>query len=356
MSDPRPRRGFTLIELLVVISIIGVLVALLLPAVQSAREAARRAQCTNNMKQLGLAIHNYESSQRSLPMGNVTSSLAFRCDLNNWYFGHTWMNFIMPHIESSSQYNAINFSLPYNYFAQDTAFGAQVGIFVCPSDGQADVLGPQFISTVQTSYAGSRGLTENLFFSWSQPPDPNAPNLSRCNVIDGEGVFGANIAYTIANITDGTSNTMMVGEASRFVDEPGGSPFNFGNISGAWVGPDWNAPAPTWPNDTRITSGAYTVPRLNAQPDRRGILTDPNNSPCFQNPLGTPQFGFPAGWSTVPACLELGQFGFRSRHPAGANFLFADGSIRFIKNGIAIQTYRALSTRGLRELISGDAL
>src|SRR4051812_20415149 len=107
-----PRRGFTLIELLVVIAIIGVLIALLLPAVQAAREAARRAQCTNNLKQIGLAIHNYEGAQGAFPMGNMTRSRTY--DNCATYWGHTWMNFILPYIESGTQYNAANFSRVYN--------------------------------------------------------------------------------------------------------------------------------------------------------------------------------------------------------------------------------------------------
>src|SRR5271170_6074353 len=112
------RRGFTLIELLVVIAIIAVLIALLLPAVQAAREAARRSQCVNNLKQIGLAIANYESSGGSYPMGTMGHSRPFDGCVTYW--GHTWIAYIMPYLEASNTFNTINFQLNYQYQAQFT--------------------------------------------------------------------------------------------------------------------------------------------------------------------------------------------------------------------------------------------
>ncbi|MDX2039549.1 MAG: DUF1559 domain-containing protein [Isosphaeraceae bacterium] len=339
----RARRGFTLIELLVVIAIIAVLIALLLPAVQAAREAARRAQCTNNLKQIGLAIANYESGQGVYPMGNLTRSRTH--DNCGTYWGHTWLNFILPYMEQGNQYNAANFSRPYNSTFQFTAFRQKVGALICPDDTpNVDLTQVGFIATMQTSYYAMRGITENLWYSWGT--GATAPNAGRCGVIDGEGAFGSNIAYGVAAISDGTSNTIFVGEVSRFANEPGNSPFNFGNVAGAFGGPDWQT-STTWSGDVRPTSGAYAVPRINAK------AVTSNVTQCLTNPFGTPQYGNPVGW--LNTCQGLAQFGFRSHHPGGANFLFGDGSVKFLKETINMPTYHALSTRALGEVISADS-
>jgi prepilin-type N-terminal cleavage/methylation domain-containing protein/prepilin-type processing-associated H-X9-DG protein len=350
---PRPRSGFTLIELLVVIAIIAVLIALLLPAVQAAREAARRAQCINNLKQIGLGIANYESAQGSFPMGAMNATF-----LNPFppykpcqtYFGHTWANYILPYMEEGNQYNAFNFGRPYNSFSNMTGLGIRVPSYTCPSDGEATALPAKYINPAQASYGAVKGVTNSVAFIW----DPGI-NDDRCNVIDSEGVFNYNTSYRIPAVTDGLSNTMFVGETSRFRNEPGGSNFYFNAVDGWWAGPPWTAANSYWPNDSRITGGAFTVPALNAPPDTTGVLDDFNAGPC-SNPFGTVQYAFgnPLGWAVVPQCMNLGQFGFRSFHPGGGNFLMGDGSVRFVKNTINMQTYRALSTKNIGEVISAD--
>jgi prepilin-type N-terminal cleavage/methylation domain-containing protein/prepilin-type processing-associated H-X9-DG protein len=346
-SSPRTSvlaRAFTLIELLVVIAIIAVLIALLLPAVQAAREAARRAQCINNLKQIGLAVYNYESTNSSYPMGNITQSWLENPNCTGIYYGHTAMSYILPYIEGVNQWNAMNFWLPYDTFAQTTAFYTKVSSYLCPDDTTPATLPVNFIATAQTSYAPVRGIRENIF--WSQSP-PNASN--RCGANDSEGLFGANISYRIAEVTDGTSNTMMFGETSRFKEEEGSSShFSFWNVAGAWNGPPWTAAAPAWPGDVRITGGAFVVPVLNSPP----VV---NGGPACQENVSSPHS---LNWAlppTNPPCLYLGQWGFRSRHPGGANFSFADGSVKFIKNSINYLTYRSLGTRSVGEVISSDA-
>jgi prepilin-type N-terminal cleavage/methylation domain-containing protein/prepilin-type processing-associated H-X9-DG protein len=337
-------RGFTLIELLVVIAIIAVLIALLLPAVQAAREAARRAQCVNNLKQIGLAINNYESSNSSYPMGNITQSWFDSQTCTGVHYGHTVMSYILLFIEGSNQWSAINYSLPYNTFAQTTAFYTKVSSYICPSDSTAASLPLEFIATAQTSYAAVRGIRENIF--WTQA-NPSASN--RCGANDSEGLFGANISYRVAEVTDGTSNTMMFGETSRFKEEEGSSShFSFWNVAGAWAGPPWTSATPAWPDDVRITGGAFVVPVLNSPP----VI---NGGPACQENVTAPHS---LNWSLPannPPCLYLGQWGFRSRHPGGANFGFADGSVRFVKNSVNYLVYRALGTRNVGEVISSDA-
>jgi prepilin-type N-terminal cleavage/methylation domain-containing protein/prepilin-type processing-associated H-X9-DG protein len=348
------RRGFTLIELLVVIAIIGVLIALLLPAVQAAREAARRAQCTNNLKQIGLAVLNYEGSFGSLPMGTYYQSVFAPggCTANG-VVGHTWANYIYPYLEQSSVANSINYSLTYrspsNVF---TAFNTNVATLLCPSDTKATKfdLASGFITTVQNSYAGVAGVSELTVFLF------NTRNPERCRSLDSEGVFGRTVSFRISEITDGTSNTLMAGEVSRFRNEPGGSNFNFANVGGRFAGPPWTG-APAW-GDSRPTALAYVTPRLNAN-----ALAGPTNFDGAGRPLcllsTSPLMSDVPNWSNdgnggVP-CKELGQWRFRSQHPGGANFVTCDGSVKFLKQTINLPTYRALGTRDQGEVISSDS-
>jgi len=343
----KTRRGFTLIELLVVIAIIGVLIALLLPAVQAAREAARRSQCSNNLKQMGLAIHNYESAQGSFPMGGLRQDRNFDNCVTDWKF--TWQDYLLPFLEQGTGFNTFNFSRPWNSITQNTAFSTNYNVYFCPSDTKYTQSAAGFVQYVQTSYAAVRGGTENIYYSWGTAT--TQPNANRCGAIDSEGVFGTAIAYRISDITDGTSQTLAVGETSRFLaDSQVSSPFNMANVLGAWGGPG----IPGWANDVRVTGGAYTVPKINSQPDTK------NSGPSIGSTCGgnfaTPQFGNPIGWATIPnPCQNNGQFGFRSNHPGGANFLLCDGSVKFLKATMSTQILQALGSRNLSEVVSGDS-
>ena len=145
------------------------------------------------------------------------------------------------------------------------------------------------------------------------PPDPTAPYYNNCNGDPGDGMFGWQSSVRIAQVTDGTSNTFFFGEVSRFIDEPA-SPFSVGNIA-IWFIDDYSG------KGAIPTSGAYVIPKLNSPPDRTGSVF----SSCFATVV------YPPDWINVTACQTFGQFGFRSLHPGGANFAFADGSVRFIK-------------------------
>jgi prepilin-type N-terminal cleavage/methylation domain-containing protein/prepilin-type processing-associated H-X9-DG protein len=324
------RRGFTLIELLVVIAIIAVLIALLLPAVQSAREAARRIQCTNNMKQMGLALFNYESAMGVFPPAFTAQGRASNCT-QSW--GHTWSNYIMPYLEQGNKYNALNFLSPAGFPPNTSVWEYSVAAYLCPTDTRAEQSRTTFKIT-QISYAAVVGLTECIANNYGTAT--TAQNANLCNTF-----------YSIAQATDGLSNTMFVGETSRFKDEPSASRFNIANIGGSWGGGDLGTPARyTWSGDTRISGGAYVVPRLNspalwAAPT--WIVTSPANGAASTT------------WIDDPRSLTLGQFGFRSTHPGGANFLFGDGSVRFIKDSINITAYRALGTRSQGEVVGADS-
>jgi prepilin-type N-terminal cleavage/methylation domain-containing protein/prepilin-type processing-associated H-X9-DG protein len=340
---PRPRRGrfgFTLIELLVVIAIIAVLIALLLPAVQSAREAARRAQCTNNMKQLGIALHNYHDVVGSFPTSfwrNTKDNLAFNpngpVDNSN---RHSWFSMILPYVEQTNVYNAMNFQLavggptyapdgstqllansgPYNA----TAAMTPINLFMCPSDpaptfsqyARVDQgVGPNNNSGPKLSYAGNFGDNHNDDATWWT--FPNLP-FSRPN---GYGEYNTETGImcrsggttSIRDVTDGTSNTFAAGE-SLFETN------------------DWW----TWPNPNGSTCGTscpICYMRVTQHAGDSGSAIDSRN------------------W-------RVG-FGFRSMHPGIVNFLMCDGSVKAVKCSINRITYRALSTRNLGEVISADS-
>jgi prepilin-type processing-associated H-X9-DG protein/prepilin-type N-terminal cleavage/methylation domain-containing protein len=341
--------AFTLIELLVVIAIIAVLISLLLPAVQSAREAARRAQCVNNLKQLALACHNYESASGVFPMGN----LGYRYPQCDWFnvFGsgallHSTFAFVLPYIEGNNQYNSFNFWRVHSSISNSTAIYTQVKTFVCPSDLEWIQEPPQYIPYIHGSYATNRGQTENIGFNWlpagATAPSPLYPRPQNCNGDEGDGMFGYESSFKISQVTDGLSNTFLFGETSRYVGQPA-SVSNIINIATEFLD-DFSPTDGSGPYSGHPTSGAFVVPKLNAPPDKTGAV----QTACFGNTV------FPPDWITVPACLNYGQYGFHSLHPGGANFAFADGSVKFIKDSVSVPTYRALGTRAGNEVISDD--
>ena len=204
------RRGFTLIELLVVIAIIAVLIALLLPAVQSAREAARRIQCTNNLKQIGLAAHNYASSTDAFPLGisnNPQGSPGAPA------YGSTWSSFgaqamMLPYLEQGPIYQAANFSWG-PWVMNDTVNNAVIASFLCPSDPGAQ--GGAWNTAHTNSYNASYGATTTQLNTWGNNCT-GAPYIGCVVPADSSGVFTYGIAYGFQAITDGTSNTVAFAE------------------------------------------------------------------------------------------------------------------------------------------------
>jgi prepilin-type N-terminal cleavage/methylation domain-containing protein/prepilin-type processing-associated H-X9-DG protein len=347
--------GFTLIELLVVIAIIAVLIALLLPAVQSAREAARRAQCVNNLKQLALACHNYESAAGSFPIGNVANNVTANgfgaaCSQSQLYSAFAY---ILPYLEQGASFNAYNFTWPGDMYPKAanagpnvTAGTQKIASFICPSDTAAAFADPtQFtIAISQCSYGENRGTWENIFFNWFSGAGVATQFANQCGWGGGTGMFMPESVVRVADVTDGTSNTVFFGEMSRFRQEPNDA-FQWANIMAAFGDTTWS------PNGVRPTGGAYTVPAPNAPPDTTTTATV--IGACFANA------NFPPDWlnnANPPGgpCLQLGQWAFRSFHPGGVNFAFADGSVKFVKNSVNLLTYRGLGTRNLGEVISSD--
>jgi len=330
------RRGFTLIELLVVIAIIAVLIALLLPAVQAAREAARRAQCVNNLKQIGLGLYNYESSNGSYPMGDYTY------DKNCVQQAHTLFTFILPHVEQGAAFNSINFAFPAGGndalgnsggLINSTALLSRVNSYICPSDFRQI---PYTIPTQsnnaysQSSYAGSAGTLD--IFRWYYGCTAGAGYAGANIEILANGAFSKLSVFRIADITDGTSNTLFVGETSRFLNDPD-------QVFNEWDRGLWFSSAQA--GVTRPQGLALSIPKLNAQM----LIPDPPSSTTDLNP----------GLWVNPQSQNFGQFGFRSNHPGGVNFLLGDGSVRFLKATINPLTYMAVSTRAYGEVVSADS-
>jgi prepilin-type N-terminal cleavage/methylation domain-containing protein/prepilin-type processing-associated H-X9-DG protein len=346
------RRGFTLIELLVVIAIIAVLIALLLPAVQSAREAARRAQCTNNLKQIGIALHNYHTANDSFPMG-ATVQLRNPNDGMDMVSWNDWSIHaqLLGYLEQSPVYNAINFNFPPVYStlgsnAANTVMFLRIATFLCPSDPNS---GQSWIN----NYVGSMG-TSIGYITQSQ----------------STGLFAETIAKKISQITDGTSNSVAFSE--RLVGTPG-KPDNTPGNGMDGVGANKGSPVD------------YYLNALADMPDTLTYLQNCNvfyqtngaKSSAWQNggenwAWGTPgvtmfQTIVPPSstqypWSTCRSDCAVGCgvdsshiTTARSQHPGGCNVLMADGSVRFVKSSINMQSWMQLGTIAGGEVVSSDS-
>jgi prepilin-type N-terminal cleavage/methylation domain-containing protein/prepilin-type processing-associated H-X9-DG protein len=338
----RRRSGFTLIELLVVIAIIGVLVSLLLPAVQSAREAARRAQCTNNLKQMGLALHNYHSAVGSFPMGNARAYEAPGVVTDWGTFSAQSM--LLPYLEQNQVYNACNFSwnIWYGWGEQinRTVWNLKVTSFMCPSDGLA---GRDHFN----SYHGSFGTGT----------DPWSDNTN--------GMFAPRFsAYGVNAFTDGTSGTIAYVEA--LVGNYGDLRMRMRNMAsgigqpGGWSMRDARSninlllqQAQSCTNTIRTSPGTNSNRGARWQTGSPGLtLTNIIMTPNMQ------QFPWSAcRWDCSAGCgTDFGHlFNPTSAHPGGVNVLMADGSVKFVKDSVQQNTWMSLGTRDGGEALSSDA-
>jgi prepilin-type N-terminal cleavage/methylation domain-containing protein/prepilin-type processing-associated H-X9-DG protein len=298
-SLPRKRvRGFTLIELLVVIAIIGVLIALLLPAVQAAREAARRAQCTNNLKQLGIAAHNYLDKWQALPAGYDWSPLSGA--LAGFVgTGHGLFPPLAPEIEQTGLFNSWNMEWNIFYPANLTVHRIGISTLWCPSDGTINriqdigvdfgwepISPPERGLMAYSSYGGVGGPWTNNTRAHTSP-HPTYGEVKANSL----GLFSAASDTRLAEISDGTSNTMMFGEHAHSLLSTDNQSFWHWWTSGNW-------------GDTLMT----TMYPLNPHKKTADTFAG-NNASVFI-------------------------LSFSSRHPGGANFCFADGSVRFLKDSI----------------------
>ncbi len=281
------RRGFTLIELLVVIAIIAILISLLLPAVQQAREAARRSNCKNNLRQLGLALHNYHDSHSAFPSGwiGVTSGAH---DIEGGS-GFGWGSMILPAIEQGNLHGSLDFQVAVTHANNATEIGTVIATFQCPSDPKPDTWDNDDGDTFATaSYAGVFG-THPLHDCEAGGSNPPLRTTGQCV---SNGLFGHNTATRLRDVTDGTSNTLAIGER-RFDHDPAAE------LQGTWSG---------------AAPGVEEAPAAIL-----GIADHPPNTGAHVED-------------------------FASAHTGGAQFCFADGHVRFISENINEQVMIALGT------------
>jgi prepilin-type N-terminal cleavage/methylation domain-containing protein/prepilin-type processing-associated H-X9-DG protein len=319
-AAPVSRRAFTLIELLVVIAIISVLIGLLLPAVQYARESARRAQCVNNLKQLGLALHSYESVHRMFPPGYVSNFVNIPWDpaADPNFFAHLkaqdpdtgpcfgWGSMLLPQLEQTPLYQSLNLVVDLQWPDNSTGRLTSLNLFLCPTDHP-----------------------DLTWWAWRRNPLDGAPLFPICEIASanyvamygigepgpaGEGIFFRNSNIALRDILDGTSQTIAGGERSHLI---GGS---------AWTG---------------TVHGATLMP----PPDGVGRWKPEGSAGMV---LGH------AGEGRSPGDPNGDTNQFYSQHPGGVNFVFADGHVVFLKTTLYSKVYNALATRAGGEVVSTD--
>ncbi len=325
-SHISPSSGFTLVELLVVIAIIGVLVALLLPAIQAAREAARRSHCTNNLKQIGLGLQNYHAQYKYFPPGA-------RLHLEDDKVGLSWHVLVLPFVELGNIYNEME-PLP-NGGARSYAHESTVmQLYHCPS---ADPPSTSATARHNAHYTGVSGT--NTIDSTAPATNPYADIIDledvSCGDIDANGIFFPNSNTRIAQIGDGTSNTLAIGERTYMFR--------------AWLS------GATWygiPKTDRI-------PALSDFPPSAEICTGGANNIHFpinadHNKFGYYRFHPDPSIPLDQKKMRLNELPFASRHTGGAHFGYADGSVHFLNEAINFTTFQALATKDGGEVVDAN--
>ena len=330
-AGPRRRtRGFTLIELLVVIAIIAILIALLLPAVQQAREAARRSQCKNNLKQIGLALFNYESSYTRFPSAGEGTN---RATIARAFFPQSMFTLILPLVDQAPLYNKMNMGLHYTNAVNVAAARAVVPVFLCPSNSitEADTKGfgqADYMPIAYTDISPTTGVRDKI----------TEGSAFNSDVDSALGLFG----NRIRDITDGTSNTCAVIEdAARPSNTIGSYDPTTRTIGGA-IGVD----------TTQLCGTNMSCPNRWADPDLgSGVSGDPLNTQKVINQNKTPKGGpTTCPWTTNNCGPNDEPF---SMHDGGCHAVLCDGSVRFLSENMNVHIIRKLCARADGEVV-GD--
>ena len=321
MKAPSQRFAFTLVELLVVITIIGILIALLLPAVQAAREAARRMQCTNNLKQIGLALASYESSARAFPMGVYWSSTSGTSGGRNG-----WVIAILPYLELKNIYESLNL-IPTSGWScyggvNDAVYTNNLAAYRCPSDDAGTYSsGPHQLS--RSNYVGCFSPDGTLVEKSAYPKRFSYDPGPTTNPATARAIFNWNISRLVADVSDGTSNTIAVSETIAGKN---------GDLRGCW----WEEYGYSYSNARTPNSSIPDSVWSSAVP--YGCCESTPDAPCD----GSSPF-----WSTE-------NYAARSRHPGGVNGCLLDGSVHFIFDQIDLAAWHALGSIDGGEPITGD--
>ncbi|MGQ9771883.1 MAG: DUF1559 family PulG-like putative transporter [Thermogutta sp.] len=332
------RRGFTLVELLVVIAIIGILIALLLPAVQAAREAARRSQCTNNLKQLGLALQNYHDVNKSFPPSGILTGDRRVPPLpstpSQVPYHHTWLVMILPYVEQKSLYDQIDKNRPiYNtplLGSTELAMTKQVQAFLCPSNPLLDLGKTHNMS--YTNYAASEGLhwwtTATVDYTWGYWPQLQSTK----DAVDLSGMFTILQTRTMSDLIDGTSNTIAIAEVNS-------TGYKGGPIVTSGTG------VPRLDTAERVFRVAFVFTGTNGECCETGRWRNPDGSGPSSAPRWFPT-GSPHGFSPtfIAAWGPNAEWpGASSLHPGGLNVGLADGSVRFFAQTAAWHVWAKLN-------------